>query len=196
MKRNNRFLLSIIISICFYLFSCKTAEFGNKVLDVNGMVYDFSNRPVPNFEISLDKDYNCSTDINGRFTLQKVPIGAYTLTGNKAGFERYEENVFIRENGQIIYIRLPSQNQLLHLVDEALGANDFDSAEALAERAYQIDKKNVEMLLYYASVKFRKKDLIGAIGLLEATVNLGSRDPYINKFLSLLKELKNENEPD
>jgi tetratricopeptide (TPR) repeat protein len=172
-------------------FSCKTAEFGYKVIDINGMIYDFSNRPVPNFSITLDKKHNSGTDINGRFTLAKVPAGIYTLTAEKTGYETYVEEVTIKDQGQIIYIRVPSQGELLNLVDDALSGGNFDAAEEYVNRAYLIEPNNIEMLFYYATVMFRKGEYDRAIHFLQAAQNLGSKDEYIVKFLTVLKELKN-----
>jgi tetratricopeptide (TPR) repeat protein len=153
------------------------------------MVYDFSNRPVFNYEVTLGKRYSGSTDINGRFTLSKVPFGSYKIKGSKIGFENYNGEVIIKDKGQIVYIRIPSQNQLLALADEALAANNFTLAEELAERAYQIDKNNIEMLFYYAAVSFRQNNFKKAASFLEDAVNLGSKDYYVHKFLSAIKEM-------
>jgi len=177
-----------IFFVALMAFSCKTAEFGFKVIDVNGMVYDFSNRPVAHCEISLGKKYKSSTDINGRFSLPKVPVGAYTVTGHKKTFESYSDEVVIKDKGQIIYIRMPSQNQLLNLADEALVTNNLATAEEMLERAYLIDKNNIEMLFYYATVNFRQHKYNQAIQLLESAKELGSKDVYIDKFLTKLKE--------
>jgi len=173
------------------LASCKTTEFGYKVFDVNGMIYDFSNRPIPHCSVTLDKKYKVSTDINGRFMLSKIPAGDYNITGEKNGFETYSDNVIIKDKGQIIYIRMPSQNQLLELADEALVNNNFAVAEEIIERAYRIDQNNIEMLFYYATVTFRKREYSRAIAFLETARSLGSRDIYVEKFLSVLKEMQN-----
>jgi tetratricopeptide (TPR) repeat protein len=185
-------LLPVLWLAALISASCKTAEFGFKVIDINGMVYDFSNRPVPNYEVALGRKYKSSTDINGRFTLSRVPIGNYTITGHKSGFEDYSDEVIIKEKGQIIYIRIPSQNQLLNMIDEALTGNNFILAEEMAERAYQIDNNNIEMLFYCAAAAFRQHNYRKAFSYLEAAKNLGSKDLYIEKFLTVLKELQNE----
>jgi len=185
--------LLFIISVAFLPFSCKTAEFGFKVTNISGMVYDFSNRPVSNYEVVLGKWYSGSTDINGRFTLLKVPLGNYKIRGSKKGYEDYTGEVIIKDKGQIIYIRIPSQNQLLAMVDEALAASDFILAEEIVERAYQIDKNNVEMLFYYAAILFRQNNLEGAASFLEDAVNLGSKDSYVQKFLTMIRRMQDEN---
>ena len=181
----------LLFATALFAVSCRTAEFGFKIIDIHGMVYDYSNRPVAHCDISLDGKYNTLTDINGRFTLVKIPVGTYTLTGLKTGFENYVDKIIIRDRGQIIYFRMPSQNQLLDLVDEALTANNFPRAGELAERAYQVDKNNIEMLFYYATVKFRQHEYHRAIYFLETARNLGSRDSFIERFLTILWRLQN-----
>ena len=171
--------------------SCKTAEFGFTAIDLNGMVYDFSNRPVAHCEIFLDRKFKSCTDINGRFTLPKVTAGTYTLTAHKKGFEDYYDEIIVKDRGQIIYFRLPSQNQLLDLIDEALTANDFSHALGFAERAYQIDQNNIEMLFYFATVKFKQQEYPEAIAYLQIAKKLGSKDIFVDKFISDLWRLQN-----
>jgi tetratricopeptide (TPR) repeat protein len=145
-------------------------------------------------EITLGgKGLNGTSDINGRFSIRGVPVGNYALTVQKDGYEKYSEDFFIKQRGQIIYVRLPSQNQLLDLVDEALAANNFVLAEELAERAYRIDPNNIEALFYFATVKYRQRDYDAALTFLEAACELGSKDPYIDKFMALLKEAQDAN---
>jgi len=193
MTNKNFWLVLFIIPIAFLSSSCKTAEFGFKVINISGMVYDFSNRPVSNYEIVLGNWYSGSTDINGRFTLPKVPLGSYKIRGSKKGYEDYNGEVIIKDKGQIIYIRIPSQNQLLTMADEALAANNFMLAEEIAGRAYQIDKNNIEMLFYYAAILFRQNNLEGAASFLEDAVNLGSKDFYVQKFLTVIRRIQDEN---
>ena len=193
MMKRQRFL-SIFMIAALSAVSCKTAEFGYKVFDINGMVYDFTNRPVAHCEVSLGRrGLTGTSDINGRFSIPRVPIGKYTLTVHKDGFEEYSEVFLIKQRGQVIYVRIPSQNQLLDLVDEALTANNFTLAEEMAERAYQIDPGNIETLFYFATVKYKRHDYGGALVFLEAANNLGSKDPYIGKFMARLKEMLDAN---
>jgi len=193
MKKGRR-VLYIFVIIAFSAVSCKTVEFGYRVFDINGMVYDFSNRPVANCEISMGvRGLSGTSDINGRFTIPRVPMGKYTLTVHKDGYESYSEDFFIRQRGQIFYVRLPSQNQLLDLVDEALTANNFLLAEEMAERAYKVDPNSIEALFYFATVKYKRQDYDGAMALLETAGSLGLKDPYIDKFMAQLKEIQDAN---
>ena len=185
------FLLAVI---ALSAVSCKTAEFGYRVFDINGMVYDFSNRPVADCDISLGiRGLTGTSDINGRFSIPRVPIGNHTLTVFKNGYEKYSEDFLIKQRGQIIYVRIPSQNQLLDLVDGALAANNFLLAEEMAERAWRLDPNNIETLFYFAAVKYKQRDYDEAMALLEAAGNLGSKDPYIDKFKTRIKEAQDAN---
>lgn len=183
--------LAILGVFTLSLVSCTTLGFGSRTVDIHGMIYDFSNRPIPHYEISLGRQHRTTTDINGRFTLPRVPIGIHTLTGQKRGFESYSGELIISGRGQIVYLRIPSQNQLLTLVDEALTVNDLMLANEMVERAFQIDRNNIEMLFYYATVKFRQRNYTNAIYFLESAINLGSRDLYVERFLFILKESQN-----
>jgi tetratricopeptide (TPR) repeat protein len=193
MKNRTTFFLSGSFFVIFTVVSCKTAELGFKVFDISGMVYDFSNRPVANCEVSLGWRYKSNTDINGRFTFNKVAVGNYTITGHKKNFESYSEKIAIKDRGQIIYIRIPSQYQLLNLAEEALSANNYTLADEISERALQIDNKNIETLFYCAAIKFRQGENEKALVYLENAKNLGTKDPYVEKFLILLKEKQSAN---
>ena len=188
---NKKNILLIFISILFVI-SCKTAEFGFKTVYINGMIYDFSNRPIPFYNVSLGKKYNSSTDINGRFIIPKVPVGKHVIKGSKGGYEILIDEININDISQIIYIRIPSQKQLLEMADEALTGNNFESAENILERAFQIDQNNIETLLYLAVVKYRQNDYDRAVYFLEYAKKLGSKDIYIEKFLNKLKDRQNE----
>ena len=190
MNGKHFYTISVFINITF-LCSCATDVFNIKKVDVNGMIYDFANRPISFCEITLDGFYAGSTDINGRFTMSRIKPGTYIITGQKAGYETYQDTIAISDPGQIVYIRIPSQNQLLNLADEALTVMNLAIADEYIQRAYEIDNTNIEMLFYYATLKFRQQKYEEAIAFLETAKELGSRDAYIDKFLTILKELKN-----
>jgi tetratricopeptide (TPR) repeat protein len=169
------------------LFSCKTVD------SVNGMIYDFSNRPIQDYTVNLNEKYVATTDINGRFTINKVKMGQYSIKGVKVGFETYKSKITIDARNQIVYIRVPSQTQLLELADEALTKNRLDDAEAYVKRAYDAGILTTEVLFYYATVKFRQNDYDEAIEYLEKAKQIGSKDAYVDKFLGDLIRIK-ENE--
>jgi len=190
---NGKYLYPVFVFTgIMFLCSCATGASNREIIDVSGMIYDFANRPVPYCEIILGDLYAGSTDINGRFTMPKIRAGTYIITVRKMGYETYQDEITISEPGQVVYIRIPSQSQLLNLVDEALAVMNFTAAEEYVRRAYEIDSKNIETLFYYATVKFRQQEYGEAIVFLETAKELGSRDAYIDRFLAILRELQND----
>jgi tetratricopeptide (TPR) repeat protein len=179
----------LITVILFVFYSCKTTEFGYKVIDVNGMIYDFANKPVSNYKINIGEKKSSLTDVNGRFVIEKLPIGSYAITGEKEGYENYIGDIDITSREQIVYIRIPSAGQLLELADTALEKNQLDEAEEYIKRAYDIGDITTELLFYYATVKFRKQSYDEAIEYLQAALQRGSKDHYVEKFLEYLLSL-------
>jgi hypothetical protein len=175
------------------LYSCKTVEFGHTVIDVNGMIYDFTNRPVPNYTIHLGDKYSSITDINGRFFISRVPAGAYSIKGEGAGYESYQGDILINDREQIVYLRVPSFSQLLDLADNALSKNQLSEAESYVWRADHIGELTTELLFYMAVIKFRQKDYAAAIDHLKTAIKLGSTDIYVEKFLNDLLNMRYEN---
>ena len=102
-SRINKLAVSFLLIL---LFSCKTAEFHHAQIDVHGMVYDFENRPVANYTVSLDENISAVTDVTGRFSFSSIPSGLYTLSGYAEGFERYESAVIIESKTDIMYLRV------------------------------------------------------------------------------------------
>lgn len=181
--------LRACILIIFFV-SCKTAEFGVTCIDINGMVYDFENRPVPGYEISVGPKLKSVSDITGRFTIQKVPAGTYEVLGRRELYESYRGTLELTDKKQIVHIRVPSATQLLDLADKELTENRLDSAERLIDRANGTGIHTTESVFYTAVLKFRKHDTDGAILLLEELIASGVDDVYAVQFLAVLKKTK------
>lgn len=175
-----------LMLLVFYIASCKTAEFGHKTLDVNGMIYDFENRPVSNYTIAIGEEekYSSVTDINGRFLIPKVPYGSHSLHGEKFGYESYQGEILINDRGQIVYVRIPSFRQLLDLADEAISGNDFATAEEFLNRARTTGQINAELVLYEAILEFRQGKYDAASGRIRAAMDAGMNDKYLEIFLN------------
>ena len=191
---NRKIELFIFLAlIVMAAISCKTLDSLNDLIDINGMIYDYANRPVPYCDILLNGEHSGSTDVNGRFTLQKITAGTYNIDINKSGYESCSEELTINDTRQIVYIRMPALNQLLGLADDALAGGDLTAAEEYASRAYMINDTTAEALFYCAVIKFRQNKYSEAIKFLESA---GSpiRDMYVEKFLNILTELTNDKE--
>jgi hypothetical protein len=176
-----------VAALTLALSSC-ASEFGRAKINVNGMIYDFENRPLPNYTIALGKKYSAFTDINGRFFLPKVRAGRYEASGRKSGYESFKGEIIVSDKKQIVYLRIPSSGQLLDLAGDALSKNQIDEAGEFTRRAYNIGVQSTELLFYMAVVAFRKKDYPGALYYLQTAVDSGFADEYVHRFLDELKE--------
>ncbi len=189
---HRKLIVVCAVIICSLFFSCKTAEFGHPMIDVNGMIYDFSNKPISNYTVTIGgekKEYTSISDINGRFYFPKVPADTYEITGSKEGYETYKDSIIIDSKEQIIYLRIPSSSQLMDLADQALTKNNLAEAESYIERASQIGIPSTELLFYSAVISFRKKAYQQAIDYLLIAKEAGSADIYVEQFLNDLKKL-------
>jgi len=176
-------ILLLAISLC----SCKTAEFGFRMLDANGMVYDFDNRPIPNYKVTIGGK-SVRTDITGRFTIQKLPLGDNTVLGDKEGFEPYVGSVDIEDSKQVIYFRVPSSRQLLQLADDTLSKGKMDESLNLVERALKINGDNQDALFFLAIIQYKKGNVAEAQMTLRSLIDSGKQDPYVEKFLDYLEK--------
>ena len=182
----------IIVPICLLpiiFISCKSVVFGWPHYTVNGMIYDFENRPVSGYEICLDEKKTTS-DVTGRFVFSKIPKGEYTLTGMKTGYEKYSGELVIEDDLQVVYIRVPSQKQLLDLLDDALTKDNLDDALTFMERANATGVTTTESAFYSAVVFYRMKKTEQAIGILKDLIKSGVTDRYVQMFLEDLEKKK------
>jgi tetratricopeptide (TPR) repeat protein len=182
--RKAAFALTVVFTLCFTV--CNTTGYGRIAVGLNGMVYDFENKPVPQYIITIDNKTPVSTDINGRFFVPKVRSGKHQIRGEKSGYEEYKGEIIINDRRQIVYFRIPNTAQLLNLADDALSRNRIEEAALYIKRAETIGETTTELLFYSAVVFFRKGEYKPAIEKLKTALSLGSRDEYVTRFLDEL----------
>ncbi len=107
---------------------------------IRGFVYDKDNgEPVMFTNVFLKgTTIGASTDVNGFFTISKVPLGTYTLTCTYLGFDTVEARVEITRAGQII-------NQRLNLTKQSisLGVVEVSAEKEAAKTTVQIGVTSV-----------------------------------------------------
>jgi tetratricopeptide (TPR) repeat protein len=177
-------LFCVILS----LISCNTAGYRRGSAGLNGMVYDFENKPIPQYIITVDEKTPVSTDINGRFFVPRVRMGKHEIKGYKDGYESYTGALAINDRRQIVYLRVPNVSQLLGLADAALSKNNIEEAAVYIQRAGAIGEKTAELFFYSAVVLFRQGEYRAAIEKLQDALSFGFRDEYVVKFLNDLTE--------
>ena len=180
--------------VVFFAFTslfttCKTTSLLYGV-NINGMVYDFDNRPVPGYRLELNKDLTVVTDITGRFTFEKVKLGDYVLTGESTVYEPYEGTISIYNPEQVIYLRIPSFSQLLNLTDKALEDGNVSEAEQFLHRAATMDEEHIDVLLYKAVLEYRKNNIERAMRAIERVKVKGYRADWVDKFYYELQKIQ------
>lgn len=167
---------------------CKTTSMLYGV-NINGMVYDFDNRPVAGYHLKLNNDLEVVTDITGRFTFEKVKLGEYVLKGQSNAFEPYEGQVTIYDQNQVLYLRVPSFSQLINRTDKALEEDNLQEAEAFLTRAVAMNSEHIDSLLYGAILAYRKNNIGQALELLGKVQQKGYTAEWVMAFYDELQRI-------
>jgi outer membrane cobalamin receptor len=110
---------------CFLLFSATL--YASVLGTVRGIVHDPSHRPVADSEVVLkaaDSDFSKTTKTNtdGDFQFDAVPLGEYTVSVSKAGFNTQQQKLTVLSGAApILHIemQLASQTQTVTVTSEA-----------------------------------------------------------------------------
>ena len=167
---------------------CKTTSMLYGV-NINGMVYDFDNRPVAGYHLKLNNDLEVVTDITGRFTFEKVKLGEYVLKGQSNAFEPYEGQVTIYDQNQVLYLRVPSFSQLINRTDKALEEDNLQEAETFLTRAVAMNSEHIDSLLYGAILVYRKNNIGQALELLGKVQQKGYTAEWVMAFYDELQRI-------
>ena len=193
MKKNFSIVWQAIV-LCMLILSvtdCKTTSLIYGV-NINGMVYDFDNRPVAGYHLKLNNDLEVVTDITGRFTFEKVKLGEYLMTGESNRYETYEGKVVIYDQDQVIYLRIPSFLQLINLTDKALEENNLQEAEGFLKRAAAMNSKDIDVMIYEAVLAYRYYNIEQAMRKIEQIKVNGYRSEWLNRFYDELRKIQLE----
>ena len=182
----------ILCTLILLVTGCKTTSLIYGV-NINGMVYDFDNRPVAGYHLKLNDDLEVVTDITGRFTFEKVKLGEYLLTGESNRYETYEGKIIIYDQDQVIYLRIPSFSQLINLTDKALEANNLQEAEGFLKRAAALNIQDIDVMIYEAVLAYRYYNIEQAIRKIEQIKVNGYRNEWLDRFYDELRKIQPRN---
>ena len=182
----------ILCPLILLVTGCKTTSLIYGV-NINGMVYDFDNRPVAGYHLKLNDDLEVVTDITGRFTFEKVKLGEYLLTGESNRYETYEGKIIIYDQDQVIYLRIPSFSQLINLTDKALEANNLQEAEGFLKRAAAMNIQDIDVMIYEAVLAYRYYNIEQAIRKIEQIKVNGYRNEWLDRFYDELRKIQPRN---
>lgn len=182
----------ILCTLILLVTGCKTTSLIYGV-NINGMVYDFDNRPVAGYHLKLNDDLEVVTDITGRFTFEKVKPGEYLLTGESNRYETYEGKIIIYDQDQVIYLRIPSFSQLINLTDKALEANNLQEAEGFLKRAAAMNIQDIDVMIYEAVLAYRYYNIEQAMRKIEQIKVNGYRNEWLDRFYDELRKIQPRN---
>lgn len=182
----------ILCTLILLVTGCKTTSLIYGV-NINGMVYDFDNRPVAGYHLKLNDDLEVVTDITGRFTFEKVKLGEYLLTGESSRYETYEGKIIIYDQDQVIYLRIPSFSQLINLTDKALEENNLQEAEGFLKRAAAMNIQDIDVMIYEAVLAYRYYNIEQAIRKIEQIKVNGYRNEWLDRFYDELRKIQPRN---
>ncbi len=92
-----RWVLILLAAATISSINAQNNQFG----DIHGTVADPSGAPIPNATVTLTSpalvvSQTATTDSNGNYHFEQLPVGAYKITSSAPGFQQY-----VRENIQI-----------------------------------------------------------------------------------------------
>ena len=194
MKKNFAIVWQTFVLCTFIVIGtgCKTTSLIYGV-NVNGMVYDFDNRPVAGYHLKLNDDLEVVTDITGRFTFEKVKLGEYLLTGESSRYESYEGRIIIYDQDQVIYLRIPSFSQLINLTDKAIEGNNLQEAEGFLKRAAAMNSMDIDVMIYEAVLAYRYYNIEEAMQKIEQIKANGYQNEWLDRFYSELQKIQSRN---
>ena len=150
---------------------------------INGMVYDFDNRPCSNVTVRLNDKFVIRTDINGRFTFLGMPPGTYALQLDKQGFESLKLDFDFHSRSQVLYAKMISLQSLIHRVEQATAEKKWSEAESQLTRAVAIDPDDLAVLYLKATLALYRGNVEEAARILKGILGRGHSNTTI--FLSL-----------
>lgn len=114
---------------------------------IRGFVYDKeSGEPIIFVNVFLEgTSYGASTDVNGYYSITKIPNGDYTLTVQALGYEKIQEEVNVRSS-QIINRKLYIASQAQNLKTFDVSADKVEAQNEVKMSVQKITPKEIDQL--------------------------------------------------
>ena len=148
--------------------ACATNRQPNLPAPLYGMVYGGRNQPVLGARVTVEgRTGETTTDINGRFALEKLPAGMYVVTVTAQLHEPFTLTVDFVDPKQVIYVKLVSLDDLLDNAAAALRLRHLEDARGSLDRARAIDAASVTLLYLSATEAYLRSDAAQAQALID-----------------------------
>jgi len=165
------------------LVSCK----GTPALLINegimyAMIYDFDNTPVSAVAVYIDDKKVADSDIQGRFLMDGMKNGEYSIKLIKRGYETFED-FFYFEPLNVLYFKIINTSQLVALAETALDNGEFSIAESYIDRALVIEPNRPDILFLKSITFYLQARNEEAAEILENLIISGNNEPSIPELL-------------
>ena len=135
--------ITILIFIFFGSMASTIAQKGT----IRGFVTDQNTgEPVMFCNISIKgTSYGAQTDLNGMYTLSKMPVGKYTIVVSYVGYEKIEQEVSI-SNNEIITLNLEIKQSTVKLDEIEISGERQEMKNDVKAASIKISNKDLELI--------------------------------------------------
>lgn len=179
-----KILVPVLCMMVLLLSGCaSTKEKKQNILGVNGMIYDFSNKPVTDVQVLVNGKKSSISDINGHFSLVNITLGkTYAMEFVKPEYETVYFDFHFTDSSQIIYVSMASGKQLLDAAEKSLKQSEWKTASDFLERAEKAGAHATGVAYLRATLAYLRKEYSGAYVILDTLISSEIREPYIFLF--------------
>jgi hypothetical protein len=162
------------------LSSCNTIQRpdGNSGI-LQGMIYDYENKPVSGYVIQAGKNKKTVTDINGRFELAGIRFGLIDISGNSNLHAPYRSTFDFNDKSKILYIRISSNEWLYKTLDRQITNQDFSGCNKTLSLFSEQENSAPKNIFYRTIIQYRES-------------NGSDKGELFNKILELNRKLNHE----
>ena len=151
-----------------------------------GMIYDFDNTPVSAVTVYINDKKVVDSDIQGRFILDNMEKGEYSIKLTKRGYETLEEQ-FYYEPLYVLYFKMINTSQLAAFAETAPDNGEFNAAENYINRALVIEPNRPDILFLKSITYYLQARNDEAAEILENLIKSGNNNPSISQLLEIIR---------
>jgi tetratricopeptide (TPR) repeat protein len=144
-----------------------------------GKAYDYDQKPCPGARIIVDGKEGPLTDVSGRFVLDPLKRGKHEIVVRKEGYEELATRIEFLSTTQVLYLRVVSEPQLVHLAEQAIRERKWSDAQGYLDRARGVVADDPVEKYLSAILLMEQGEPRQAVQALERLVGSGFRDPTV-----------------
>jgi predicted Zn-dependent protease len=182
---NNRFVFLglIVLSIS----GCAGAPVSkHRIQALYGMVYDRDNKPVHNAAIYVNGVYRASSDSQGHFAISQLrPKAKYHITAKREHYETLDLEIAYMESAHVLYLNMPSGDQLIAEAEQAIQNKHWQDAETLLKRAAEVEGGESPPIQFLEAVlAFHRGQYAAALTILKDIALREKEAPHLYLFMA------------